>query len=175
MLVLFYEQLCHLDPFPTDGSVDVTPLDQLKADLAGRDSDAEASETILLDWVRGVTNAPDPVPADEKMAAANTPSPINQRMLDATARLRSVIDSSRRRLFGQYDRDRYRAARNSFTLSREAYDHRLKNNGITATVTDAAQAEGPLYQNIHTATGASFPGAIQAAADFMKARIFVVT
>lgn len=174
-LVLFYEQLCSLRPFPAADRVDVAPLAQLEADLAATDNDAEASEAALLNWVRGVTNAPDPVPADEKAAAASSPSPINQRMLDATARLRSVIDTSRRRLFGQYDKEKYKAARNSFTLTRAAYDHRLMNNGITATVADAAQAEGPLYRNIDTATGASFPDAIQAAADFMEARIFVVS
>ena len=175
LLVLFYEQLCHLDPFPDADSVDVGPLEQLKTALATADNDNGASEAALFDWVRTVTNSPDPVPADEKTAAANAPSPINQRMLDATARLRSVIDTSRRRLFGQYDRDKYKAARNAFTLTREAYDHRLNNNGITATVQDAAQAEGPLYRNIDTATGATFPDSIQAAADFMEARIFTIS
>lgn len=178
LLVLFYEQLCGLTPFPQETSVDVSPLDQLKTDLATDGNDAEASEVILLDWVRGVTQAPDPVPADEKTAAANSPSPINQRMLDATSRLRSTIDKTRSRLLlsgDSYDRKQYTAARNAFTLARAAYDHRLKNNGVTATVEDATRAEGPLHQDIDTATGASFPGAIQAAADFMEARIFVLS
>lgn len=178
LLVLLYEQLCALQPFPGESTVDVSPLDQLKTDLASNGNNPEASEKTLMNWVRGVTKAPDPVPADEKAAAANSPSPINQRMLDATSRLRSAIDKSRTRLLlsgDHYDRKKYTAARNSFTLARAAYDHRLKSNGITATAEDATKAEGSLFQDIDAATGASFPGAIQAAGDFMEARIFVLS
>ncbi|MEM6770813.1 MAG: hypothetical protein AAF597_09540 [Bacteroidota bacterium] len=178
LLVLFYEQLFDLEPFPAEPDVDVNPLNQLKADLATDGNDHDASEVILLNWVRGVTQKPDPVPADEKDMAALSISPINQRMLDATARLRSTIDKSRSRLLlsgDHYDRVEYVAARNAFTLARATYDRRLQTNGITATVDDCAKAEGPLHNDIDTATGASFPGAIQAAADFMEARIFVIT
>ena len=174
-LVLFYDQLCFLEPFPTKSSVYTAPLDQLKADITATDNNPDEIEAALLNWVRGVTNAPDPNPMSEKEAAALEIPEINKRMLDTTARLRSTIDKVRPTLRGQYDFAEYKAARNSFTLAREAYDHRLQNGSITATVTEVTEAEGPLYRAINEATGASFPGAIQGAANFMKALIFVVS
>jgi len=110
-------------------------------------------------------------------ADPTTIAPINQRMLDATARLRRSIDASRVRLLrsgDRYDRAAYTGARNDFTLARAAYDRRLQNNTTTPTVEDARRAESELDSAISGATGATFPDAIQAAADFMSERTFVL-
>lgn len=170
-----FDRIIILAPFPGEGSVDESPLSQLKTAIANPDHDPEDRERILIDWLNGV--APAGAPAEAEKADPATIAPINQRMLDATARLRRSIDASRVRLLrsgDRYDRAAYTAARNDFTLARAAYDRRLQNNTITPTVEDASRAESELNAAISGATGTTFPGAIQAAANFMSKRTFVL-
>lgn len=168
-----YDRARKLDPFPEEGTVDESPLEDLKTALADPSSDPEDREQIIMDWLQGIA----PFPLDNNFEKMDAPviSPANQRMLDATMRLRSTIDTTRVRLMttDRYDRDAYKAARNDFTLSRSVFDQRLRNNNSDIDGEDTARAEGPLKDKIASATGETFPDAIQAAADFMRERVFV--
>lgn len=176
VLLLDYDRLCALSPFPEEYAVDQTPLEQLREALEDTEGDPMANEEILLNWVRGIAPAPEASFVENRLPPPVVISPINQRMLDATARLRAAIDASRGRLLTSdpYDFKSYRAARNDFTLSRAAYDKSLTDGRVTANVEDASRVERKLIPAIVAADGAGFPNTIQAAADFMRDRIFVV-
>lgn len=169
-----YDRLTRLDPFPDEGTLDESPLDALQTALADADGGPEEREQLIMNWLRNA--APTPATDDTQPAAAPEISPANQRMLDATQRLRSAIDRTRVRLLttDRYDRAAYKAARNDFTLARAVFDQRLRQQTTDVSAEDTARAEGPLHDAISKATGASFPDDIQAAADFMRERIFIV-
>lgn len=178
VLLLDYDRLCALEPFPEEYAVDQTPLEQLRAALEDAEGDPATNEEVLLNWVRAVAPSPEASFVENALPSPPRISPINQRMLDATARVRIAIDASRGRLLDSsdpYDFKSYRAARNDFTLTRAAYDKRLTDGSVTANGEDASRVERTLTPAIASADGAGFPDAIQAAADFIRDRIFVVT
>lgn len=173
-------ELFILDPFPEAATLDASPIAELKSSLAQADGDRDAVEEKLMSWVRQTTPVPQ-APAEGQAEAvtaaiAASTSPINQRMIDGLAAYRSAIDRSRVRLLrdrDRYDRKEYTAARNAFTLARSAYAGRLRLNQVEATNEDCARLEQELIPAVVQSTGATFPAAIQAGADFMSARIFV--
>lgn len=166
-----FGRLIVLHPFPDETTVDESPLAQLKTALSAADTDPGDNERILLDWIG--TAAPPPAGGLTTRVAV---SPLNQRMLDATARMRRSIDATRVRLLldgDTYDKAAYRAARNEFTLTRAALDQRLQSDTDVVTVADAVRAETVLTPAIDTASGTEFPNSIQEAADFMRVHTFV--
>lgn len=174
LLILELDTLRHLDPFPDEAGVDESPLEQLKADLANTDDPPEDGQEILMNWVKAFR--PAEVNSDNGAPAGAT-APLNQRMIDSLANLRSTIDKSRIRLLrarDRYDRPAYTAARNAFTLSRAVYTERLRLNQVSCTNAEVATLEQELTSDVEAATGSNFPDTIQAAADFMATRVFAV-
>lgn len=172
VLVLELDRFRQLNPFPTKASLDLSPLEQLKRDLAAADADEEASQLILLDWVRA---ARPEIDVEEEATPEGEPYPINQRMIDSLSEVRSAIDKTRTRLMlsgDSYDRPAYTAARNAFTLAREVYAERLRCNQIECTNEDCSEVEQVLKPAIEEADGAAFPGSIETVADFIEVRTF---
>lgn len=178
LLIFHLNQLFTLDPFPDEDRLDVAPLDQLRADVDAADNDTELVEQQLMAWVKGVSPAiasPEDEPTNTNRIKGGT-TPINQRMIDNLQTFRSAIDRTRVRLLRErdrYDQDEYTAARNAFTFSRDVYAERLRLNQIEATNEGCAKMEQQMIPAVENATGATFPAAIQAGADFMSANIFV--
>jgi hypothetical protein len=176
LLIFQLNKLREMDPFPDKTEVDLAPLEQLKADIDEEESDKQAIQDALMEWAKNVHAndiTRDAAASDESTEA---PSPINQRMIDNLSVLRSSIDKSRIRLLRNhdpYDKEAYVAARNAFTLARAVYQERLTLNQITATNEEAARMEQVIIPAVDEATGATFPGTIQAGADFMSKNIFV--
>jgi len=158
-LVVRLNRLREITPFPSEQYTDMTTLKKLKTDIAAADGDQFAVQKVSPDY-------------EEQEAT----SPINQRMIDDLATFRAKIDSTRLNLMMKGDSpdlEAYTAARNAFTLSRAVYDERLKLNQISATNADCSQMEQVLIPAVRDATGATFPGAIQAGADFISNKLFV--
>jgi hypothetical protein len=176
LLILQLNQLRELDPFPEETAVDLSPLEQLKIDVAAEESDKQAIQEALLAWAKNISASGRTRAGATSEEDAAAPSPINQRMIDNLSVLRSSIDKTRLRLLRNrdpYDKDEYVAARNDFTLARAVYQERLTLNQITATNEDAARMEQVITPAIDEATGATFPEAIQSGADFMSEKIFI--
>lgn len=176
LLIFQLNQLREMDPFPEETEVDLAPLEQLKAEVAAEDSDKQAIQDSLMEWAKNIHSSGRPAAAATAESTPPLPSPINQRMIDNLSVLRSAIDSSRLRLMRDrdpYDKEEYVASRNAFTLARAVYQERLLLNQITATNAEAARMEQVIIPAVAEATGANFPAAIQAGADFMSEKIFV--
>ena len=178
-LILRLNALRSIDPFPTEYETDLSPLDQLKADIAEAGSDQFAIQEKLMEWATNfhpeVAAAAEGTvsPDDEKVTSV---PPINQRMIDDLASFRATIDRTRLNLMlngDPADLAAYTAARNAFTLARAVYDERLILNQVTATNADCATMEQVLIPNVRDANGATFPGTIQAGADFISNKLFV--
>ncbi len=178
-LVVRLNRLREITPFPSEQYTDMTTLKKLKTDIAAADGDQFAVQKELMKWVNDFHPQ-----ADATTSGAISPdyeeqeatSPINQRMIDDLATFRAKIDSTRLNLMMKGDSpdlEAYTAARNAFTLSRAVYDERLKLNQISATNADCSQMEQVLIPAVRDATGATFPGAIQAGADFISNKLFV--
>jgi len=178
LLIGRLEGLRRADPFPDEASLDLAPLDGLKTKIDEQDGDDEVIQRELMDWVKGIAPMPDDGDANEPTATAAIDAaipPINQRMLDALSLFRSTVDKTRVRLLrdrDRYDREAYTAARNDFTLARSVYGERLRLGQVEATNEGCAKMEQVLLPAVETATGDSFPDAIQAGADFLSNRIF---
>lgn len=173
VLIVELDQLRRLDPFPKKADLDVSPLEQLKTALADPDHDDESGQQLLLDWVKA-TRPEANLPADGGVPEGAT-TPINQRMIDGLASVRTTIDRTRVRLMlagDDYDRPAYTAARNAFTLAREIYAERLRLNQIDCNNEDCSTLEKVLKAAIKDADGSGFPYSIQAVADFMEERTF---
>jgi len=174
VLILELDHFRQLDPFPEEVSLDTSTLEQLKTALADPDHDDESGQQILLDWVKA-TRPVATIAADGDAVPEGAASPLNQRMIDGLAAVRSDIDKSRVRLIlagDPYDRDAYKVARNAFTLSREIYAERLRLNQIECSNEDCSRLEQLLKPAVQTADGGGFPASIQAVADFIEERIF---
>lgn len=178
-LILRLNRLREIDPFPSEEDTDMSPLTKLKTDIDAAEGDQFAIQEELLDWVNNFnpqvaastngTASPDESPS-------STIPPINQRMIDGLATFRAAIDRTRLNLMmngDPADVDAYTSARNAFTLARAVYDERLKLNQISVTNADCAEVEQVLTRDVRDATGATFPGAIQAGADFVSSKLFV--
>lgn len=176
LLIFQLNQLREIDPFPEKTEVDLDPLEKLKTDVATEGSDMQAIQDALMEWAKNVNaSASTPVVAASE-ESQEAPSHINQRMIDNLSFLRSRIDKSRLRLLRDgdfYDKDKYIASRNAFTLARAVYQERLILNQITATNEENARIEQVIIPAVNEATGATFPETIQAGADFMSNKIFV--
>ncbi|MEM1356565.1 MAG: hypothetical protein AAGF89_00095 [Bacteroidota bacterium] len=175
LLIMELDTLRHLTPFPDENGVDKSPLEQLKTDLANTDDPPEDGQEVLMNWVKAFR------PGTTTSLASDAPPvitpPLNQRMIDSLAELRSEIDKTRIRLLrtgDHYDRPAYTAARNAFTLARSVYTERLRLNQVSCTNEEVATVEQELTSDVATATGSNFPDTIQAAADFMATRVFAV-
>ncbi|MEM9259228.1 MAG: hypothetical protein AAGA62_06240 [Bacteroidota bacterium] len=174
ILIMELDTLRHLDPFPDEAGVDKSPLEQLKTDLANTDDPPEDGQEVLMNWVKAFR--PAATSSDGDLPPVVT-LPLNQRMIDSLAELRSEIDKSRIRLLrtgDHYDRPAYTAARNAFTLARSVYTERLRLNQLSCTNEEVATVEQKLTSDVEAATGSNFPDTIQAAADFMATRVFAV-
>ncbi|MEO0734766.1 MAG: hypothetical protein AAFZ52_18160 [Bacteroidota bacterium] len=174
LLVFRLDGLRQLDPFPAEDEVDDTPLASLKTSLQDPDFDPAEGQNVIMDWVKNMGAAAGAEEGAEEPDATTTP-PLNQRMIDDLHQMRSEIDKSRVRLLrigDHYDRKAYTEARNAFTFNRSVYAERLRLGQVDCTNAEVAEVEQVLTPAIVQATGASFPGDIQAAADFMEARIF---
>ncbi len=176
-LVLKLNRLREIDPFPEEQDTDMTALDKLKADIADADGDQFVVQEQLMNWVKGFPPQPEAATATGAVAAppAAPPPPINQRMIDNLTTFRKTIDRTRLNLMlkgDPADLNAYTSARNAFTLARAVYDERLKLNQVTATNADCAEVEQVLTPAVRDASGATFPGAIQAGADFISAKLF---
>lgn len=176
LLIFQLNKLREMDPFPEKTEVDLAPLEKLKTDVVAEDSDKQVIQDALMDWAKNVHSSSTTPAAAAAERSLETPSPINQRMIDDLSVLRSTIDKTRLRLLRSrdpYDKPEYVAARNAFTLARAVYQERLMLNQITATNAEAARMEQVITPAVDQATGATFPETIQAGADFMSEKIFV--
>jgi hypothetical protein len=177
-LIFHLNQLFLLNPFPDERAVDRSPIDQLRRDIDAADHDQDLVEQQLMDWVKGLSPAVEST-GNEASATARSKggtTPINQRMIDNLQTFRSTIDQTRVRLLRErdrYDQEEYTAARNAFTLARDVYAERLRLNQIKATNEGCADMEQVMIPAVEEATGATFPAAIQAGADFTSTNIFV--
>jgi hypothetical protein len=171
LMILRLNKLRAIDPFPAEYDVDTSPLDKLKVDIAAAEGDQFAIQEELMTWA----TAFHPTVGTDTYAAVRI-SPINQRMIDALATFRSTIDRTRMNLMlagDPADLDAYTSARNAFTLARSVYDERLKLDQVSATNPACAEMEQVLILAVRDASGATFPGAIQAGADFISSKLFV--
>ncbi|TXF91027.1 hypothetical protein FUA23_04275 [Neolewinella aurantiaca] len=178
-LVLRLNRLRALTPFPAEQETDMAPLEKLKAGIDDADADQFAIQEELIKWVNEfhpqTETAADGEVAPEDEKGGQIP-PVNQRMIDNLASFRSAIDRTRLNLMlagDSADPETYTAARNAFTLARAVYDERLRLNQITTTNADCAKMEQVLIPDVRDATGATFPGTIQAGADFISDKLFV--
>ncbi|MEL7160698.1 MAG: hypothetical protein AAFN92_08060 [Bacteroidota bacterium] len=175
LLVFRLDALRQFDPFPGEDEVDESPLASLENSLENPDFDPEEGQKVVMEWVANVGAAAGAGEGTEDPATDVATSPLNQRMIDDLHQMRSAIDKSRIRLLrsgDHYDKDAYTAARNAFTLARSVYAERLRLGQVDCTNEEVAQVEQVLTPAIAQATGASFPGDIQTAADFMESRVF---
>lgn len=174
LLILRLNKLREINPFPAEDDIDIAPLDKLKVDIAAAEGDQFAIQEELMAWVTGFHPEAEDVEVDAPSGVAIPP--INQRMIDDLATFRSTIDRTRMNLMlagDPADLDAYTSARNAFTLARAVYDERLKLDQVSATNADCAKMEQVLIPAVPDASGATFPGTIQAGADFISSKLFV--
>ena len=184
LLIRRLDGLRKLDPFPEERDEDKQALDRLREEIDSAEGDQFAVQEKLMGWVKDFHPAPaeeteaGATEAPEATGAAASPAgipPINQRMIDNLADFRAAIDKTRLKLMlkgDPADVAAYTAARNAFTLARAVYDERLKLDQLTPSNQDCAEMEKTFIPAVRKATGATFPGAIQAGADFISGKLF---
>lgn len=170
-LVSTLDRLRHLDPFPTIEAGQETTLRDLQESLRQEDSDREQARESLLSWAATFASPSDLAPA----AAPELPEPGNLRMLDNLHQFQKGITRARLRLMraGEpFDRDRYKEARNAYTLAYAAYQPRLELGQIAASLEENVAFENELLNPLDSIDGGKFPGLVKSAADFIRQALF---
>lgn len=171
-----YDAFTQREPFPGEPEVDVDTLRELARRLRAAEVDADVAQEQLLAWVRGHQSGSAPATAATTTAPGPPLTvPDADRMLENLHAFKLGITRARLRLRAAGDtpdRAAYTAARNAYTLASSTYQSRLQNGQLAVGLADNLLFEDEILPPLGRTDGAAFPGVIDAATQFIDARLF---